>query len=158
MLQPQQGLSPNNNADSTTSDLARFLAKSQLVSGGLSKFDDKPESYLRWKATFQSTIRDLGLTASEEMNLVIRWLGPESSEHAKRLKAVNIKHPPAGLNMIWVRLEECYGSGEAIENSQNFPKLSSKEPHKLRDLSDLLCELQAAKLDGYLTWVKLPEE
>lgn len=31
-------------------------------------------------------------------------------------------------------------------------KLSpSKEPHKLRELSDLLCELEAAKLDGYLT-------
>ena len=152
---PQEGVTPQNIAGSTTSDLARFLAKSQLVTGGLSNFDDKPESYLSWKATFQSTIRDLGLTASEEMNLLIKWLGPESSEHAKRLKSVNIKHPPVGLNMIWSRLEECYGSPEAIENSlfariESFPKLSSKEPHKLRDLSDLLCELQAAKLDGYL--------
>nr|XP_054604550.1 uncharacterized protein LOC129165413 [Nothobranchius furzeri] len=151
---PQQGLFPKYNADST-SDLARFLAKSQLVTGGLEKFDDKPESYLSWKTTFQSTITELGLTASGEMNLLIKWLGPESSEHAKRLKAVNIKYPLVGLNMIWSRLEECYGSPEAIENSlftriQNFPKLSSKEPHKLRDLSDLLCELQAAKLDGYL--------
>ncbi|XP_055017007.1 uncharacterized protein LOC129411103 [Boleophthalmus pectinirostris] len=153
--QPMQFSSPNN-ADNTTSDLARFLAKSQLVTGGLTKFDDKPDSYLSWKATFQSTIRDLGLTASEELNLLIKWLGPESSEHAKRIKAVNIKFPDAGLNMIWVRLEECYGLPEAIENSlftrlQNFPKLSSKEPQKLRDLSDLLCELEAAKLDGYLT-------
>ncbi|KAL4000683.1 acetylcholinesterase [Sarotherodon galilaeus] len=127
-LQLQHRLSSNNNAD----PIAR-----------LSKFDDKPENYLSWKATFQSTVRDLGLKATEEINLLIKWLGPESSEHAKRLKAVNIKHPPAGLNMIWLRLEECYGSPEAIENSL-------KEPHKLRDLSDLLCELQAAKLDGYL--------
>ncbi|XP_057210619.1 uncharacterized protein LOC130566840 [Triplophysa rosa] len=154
LLQPQRRTS-SNNVDSTISDLARFLAKSQLVTGGLTKFDNKPESYLSWKATFQTTTRDLGITASEEMNLLVKWLGPESSEHAKRLKAVNIKHPPAGLDMIWKRLEECYGSPEAIENSlfsrvQTFPKLSSKEPHKLRDLSDLLCELHAAKLDGYL--------
>lgn len=63
MLQLQQGSTPNNNADSTTSYLARFLAKSQLVTGRLDKFDDKPESYLSWKATFQSTITDLGLTS-----------------------------------------------------------------------------------------------
>lgn len=140
-LQLQHGLSSNNNADTIASDLARFLAKTQLITGGLSKFDDKPENYLSWKATFQSTVRDLGLTATEEINLLIKWLGPESSEHAKRLKAVNMKHPPAGLNMIWLRLEECYGSPEATENSlfariRDFPKLSSKEPHKLRDLSD----------------------
>lgn len=42
VLQPQQKTS-SNNADSTISDLARFLAKSQLVTGGLTKFDDKPE-------------------------------------------------------------------------------------------------------------------
>lgn len=155
MLQPKQ-FSGQNGGNDTTSDLARFLAKSQLVTGGLTTFDDKPESYLSWKATFQSVISELGLTASEELNLLLKWLGPESSEHAKRLKAVHINYPVAGLDMVWSRLEECYGSPEAIENSlftrlQNFPKLSSKEPQKLRDLSDLLCEVEAAKLDGYLT-------
>lgn len=118
--------------------------------------------YLSWKTTFQSAIRDLGLTASEEMNLLIKWLDPESSEHAKRLIAVNIKHPPAGLKMIWLRLEERYGLPDAMENSffariQNFPRISSsKEPRKLCDLSDLLCELQAAQLNGYFVQVKLP--
>ncbi|KAK2844932.1 hypothetical protein Q5P01_011591 [Channa striata] len=140
--QPQQKFILSNGAtDNTTGNLARFLAKSQLLTGGLTRFDDKPENYLSWKVTFQSTIADLGLTANEEINLLIKWLGPESSEQARRLKAVNIRHPSAGLYMIWTRLEECY---------ESFPKLSSKDPHKLRELSDLLCELEAAKLDGYL--------
>lgn len=57
--------------------------------------------------------------------------------------------------MIWTRLKECYGSSEVIEGAlfsriENFPKLSSKEPLKLCELSDLLCELEAAKQDGYL--------
>lgn len=104
------------------------------MTGGLTKSDVKPESYLSWKATFQNTIPDLGLTASEEINPLIRWLGPESSEHAKMAKVVNIYHPSAGRGMIWTRLEECYGSPEAIERSmfsriENFPKLFSKEPH-----------------------------
>lgn len=33
---------------------------------------------------------------------------------------------------------------------ENFPRLSSKEPRKLRELSDLLCELEAAKHEGFL--------
>lgn len=153
MQQPQQRFKSIYTAnDDATRDLARFLAKNKLVAGGLTKFDDKPESYLSWKATFKSTIKDLSLSATEEINLLIKWLGPEQ---ARRVKAVNIYHQSAGLDMIWVRLEECYGSPEAIERSlfsriENFPKLSSKEPHKLRELSDLLCELKAAKIDGYL--------
>lgn len=50
------------------------------MTGGLTKFDDRSENYLSWKATFQSTILDLSLTASEEINLLIKWLGPESLE------------------------------------------------------------------------------
>lgn len=57
--------------------------------------------------------------------------------------------------MIWSRLEESYGSPEAIESAlfskiENFPRISNKENHKLRELGDLLFELQAAKEDGYL--------
>lgn len=57
--------------------------------------------------------------------------------------------------MNWARLEECYGSPEVIENSlfrrlESFPKLTNKDYVKLRELSDLLMELQSAKADGDL--------
>lgn len=56
--------------------------------------------------------------------------------------------------MIWTRLEECYGSPEAIERSLfsriENPKLSHKEPYELCEVSDLLWELEAVKLAGYL--------
>lgn len=125
------------------------------MTGGLTKFDDQRETYLSWKTTFQSSIADLGVTDTEEINLLIKWLGPESSEHAKRMKALNTHHPSAGLNMIWLRLDESYGLSEAIVRAlfsriEHYPKLSNKKPCKLRELSDLLCELEAAKLNGYL--------
>lgn len=57
--------------------------------------------------------------------------------------------------MVWQRLEECYGSPEAIENAllgkvDDFPKISNRENQKLRELGDILTELEAAKLDGFL--------
>ncbi|XP_034075900.1 uncharacterized protein LOC117548634 [Gymnodraco acuticeps] len=139
----------------TNHDLAKCLARNQLLTTGLSTFDDKPENYWAWKSSFKSAIAGLDLTAGEELDLLSRWLGRESSEHVRRLKAANIRCPPAGLSMAWERLEETYGSPEAIERAlfsklERFPKLTNKEPQKLRELGDLLLEVKAAKLDGYL--------
>lgn len=79
----------------------------------------------------------------------------DSAEQARRIKSVNVRNLPAGLDLIWERLEETYGSPEAIENAlftkiEDFPKMAAKDSQKLRGLGDLLTELEAAKLDGYL--------
>ncbi|XP_077354332.1 uncharacterized protein LOC144002733 [Festucalex cinctus] len=154
--QPQQRLNSHRYVvDSSPSDLARLLAKIQLMTGALSKFDDKPESYPSWKVAFRSIITDVGLTLNEELNLLIKWLGPESSQHATRVKAVHISCPSVALEIIWTRLDEVYGSPEAIENSlfskiDKFPKVSRKDPRRLQELSDIISELEAAKENGHL--------
>lgn len=119
------------------------------MTGGLNRFDDRPENYPSWKSTFLSTIGGLGLTTNEEVDLLIKWLGPESSEQARRIKAVNVHCPAAGLDMIWSRLEECYGEPEAIERAL-FSKLSGRDHGRLRELGDILLELESAKDNGYL--------
>lgn len=140
---------------SPTADLAKFIARNQLVSTGLTKFDDKAENYWAWKASFYNAIDNIGLTVAEEIDLLIKWLGKDSSEQARRLRAAYIRDPEGGLNAIWQRIEECYGTPEAIEGAlfarlESFPKISNREPAKLRDLADLLQELYAAKQDGFL--------
>lgn len=97
----------------------------------------------------------MDLTAAEELDLLVKWLGRESSEHARRIKSVHIRHPEAGLEMAWERLEECYGTPEAIERAlfarlENFPKIANRDSQKLRDLADLLLEIEAAKEDRFL--------
>ena len=47
----------------TTSNLAKYLARSQLVTTELTTFDDKPENYWAWKASFHNTTSELGLSA-----------------------------------------------------------------------------------------------
>lgn len=95
------------------------------------------------------------MTAREELDLLCKWLGPKSSEHAKSIRAVHIHDAAAGVRMVWERLEDCYGSPEAIENAllkklEDFPKIANRENHRLRELGDILLELEAAKVDGFL--------
>lgn len=57
--------------------------------------------------------------------------------------------------MAWSRLQEYYGSAEMIEKAlldrvERFPKISNKDPQKLRELGDLLQELVSAQREGNL--------
>ncbi|XP_074469284.1 uncharacterized protein LOC141754250 [Sebastes fasciatus] len=144
-----------NQANTTTADLARLLAKNQLVSSGLTKFDDLPEHYQAWRETFINTIEYLELSASEEMDLLIKWLGKSTSEQALRIRSVNVRQPSLGLKTIWERLNKTYGSPEVIERAlfskiENFPKIQNRDNQTLQELADLLIELDVAKNDGYL--------
>ncbi len=146
---------PQHSETSDMMDLVKFLARRELVSSGLTRFDDRPESYRAWRSSFINTIKDLGLTASEELDLLSKWLGKESSEYVRRLRAVHIGNPDTALKMVWNRLDECYSSPEVIESAlfkklDSFPRISGKDNLKLRELGDLLMELLSAKEDGYL--------
>ncbi|XP_038139099.1 uncharacterized protein LOC119782277 [Cyprinodon tularosa] len=136
-------------------DLAKYLMRREFVSSGLLKFDDRPEHYWSWKASFRGATQDLNLSPREELDLMVKWLGLDSSQQAMRIRSVHVLNPAAGLNMVWQRLEECYGMPEVIENAlfkklESFPKLTNKDNDKLRELGDILLELECAKVEGYL--------
>ncbi|XP_014829410.1 PREDICTED: uncharacterized protein LOC106907997 [Poecilia mexicana] len=146
---------PAHSTGSQMTDFVRFLARRELVTTGLLQFNDRPENYRAWRRSFQNAIRDLNLTCDEEMDLLVKWLGSESTEHAKRIRSIHINQPAKGLNMIWNRLDASYGASEAIEKAlferlDRFPKIGNKDHTKLQDLSDLLMELDAAKAEGDL--------
>lgn len=109
---------PDRYSPSTpqTPDLAQYLMRREMVSSGLLAFDDCPENYWAWKASFLAATRDLNLSEQEELNLLVKWLGPELSAQAKRIRSVHVNNPQAGVLMVWERLEEIYGSPEVIEN------------------------------------------
>lgn len=136
-------------------DLAKYLVRREMVSSGLLKFDDCPENYWAWKMSFQDVTKELDLTAREELDLLIKWLGPASSVQAMRIRSAHVHNPTAGVNMIWQRLEDSYGSPEIIEHAllqklENFPKISNKDGQRLRELGDILREVESAKASGHL--------
>ncbi|XP_057695101.1 thymocyte nuclear protein 1 isoform X1 [Corythoichthys intestinalis] len=136
-------------------DITCYLRRREMLSTGLLQFDDLPENYWAWKASFQNAIKDLRLTAQEEIDLMIKWLGNESRQQAKRIRSVHVFNPTAALHLLWERLEECYGSPEVMENAllkkiEQFPKLNNRDNTKLRELGDILQEIECAKDGGYL--------
>ncbi|XP_044141603.1 uncharacterized protein LOC122931595, partial [Bufo gargarizans] len=148
---PQVTLTPRSERPDMN-DFARYMVRFELINTSLSRFDDCPESYRAWKSTFKATIADFNLTAKEELDLLIKWLGPKSACRVKRLKTVHVDHLDTGLVAAWARLEQAFGSSEAIESAlfkrlQNFPKIENKDYCKLQDLSDLLMELELANTD-----------
>ncbi|KAM9296661.1 LOW QUALITY PROTEIN: uncharacterized protein PAF06_017581 [Gastrophryne carolinensis] len=139
---------------SDMAEFARFMVSRELINTSLSKCDDCAESYRAWKATFKAAIAILNLTA--ELDLMIKWLGPGSTNHIKSLRTVYVGQAEAGLAAAWQRLERTFGSAKAIEKAlfkrlENIPKINLKEVHKLQDLCDLLMEVELAKRDPRLS-------
>ncbi|XP_023930308.1 uncharacterized protein LOC106157407 [Lingula anatina] len=132
--------------------IMNYLLKKELLLTRLTTFQETPETYASWKESFVSMKKDLALSASEEVDLLIRWLGPTSRKHAISIKTANPSQPQKAVKEIWERLEERYGSPELIESVLRkkidmFPKLTSKDTLKLYELLDLLSEIQAFKED-----------
>lgn len=83
----------------TSGDLIKYLARNQLVTSGLTTYDDQPMNYWAWKVSFQNAIANLELSATEELGLLLKHLGKESAEQVKRIISVNIRDPAKGLCM-----------------------------------------------------------
>lgn len=93
------------------------LARCDFVSSGLYQFDNKPGNYRAWYSSFNSAVSEVRLKATQELNLMTKWLGKESSEQFKRLRSVHVGDPQIALNKAWGRLCEFYAAPEIIERS-----------------------------------------
>ena len=127
--------------------------KKDLLLSRLTPYNDKAEMYAVWKASFKNIIGELSVSALEELELMGKWLGPESTKHANSIRSANINNPAKGLQRLWDRLDERYGSPEAVEASlmaklNSFPKLTQKDNKRLYELSDILCEIESVKEDS----------
>ncbi|KAK3524723.1 hypothetical protein QTP86_001368 [Hemibagrus guttatus] len=84
---------------------------------------------------------------------IVHMLKPETPQRQGSLYRLGC-NPDTGLRKAWERLEDCFGSPEIIEKSlfdriDSFPKISNKDAKKLRELRDLLQEVESAKRKGY---------
>lgn len=143
---------PFNHTLDPPQDLLLYMARREMLSSSLTRFSDQPKDYRAWKSSFLNTISGLRLSPREEMDMLVKWLGRHSSDQANRLRTAYFNRPEKGLYEIWRRLDKCYGAVEVIEDSifqrlEAFPKIT-RDFTKLRDLSDLLAEVQALKDDG----------
>ncbi|CAG2195834.1 unnamed protein product [Mytilus edulis] len=163
-IQPSLSQYPvQQNANSTNSllhdamtDITRFMYRKDFLLSRFTNFDDKPEAYESWRASFQSVTRELGVTPFEEMDLLVKWLGTESSKFAKIIRAANAHDPPRGLQRIYDRLQERYGRPEMVESALKrklnaFQTITNKDCVKLYDLLDILTEIESSMLNPKYT-------
>ncbi|XP_062607667.1 uncharacterized protein LOC134269481 [Saccostrea cucullata] len=155
-IQPQQFSSvPSTVIPTTTSATGNFMnsymMKKDLISQRLRKYDDDPSSYNLWKGSFKSIVSEATLSPLEEIDLLLRWLGPDSTVQATRIRRANPCDTGAALNRIWQRLDERYGSPELIDSKlqselKKFPVLQiPKDKTLLYNLVDLLGEIECNK-------------
>ena len=149
---PTAFVSKQDTSSNLVSDFGKFLLKKDLLLSRLSVFTEKPENYMVWKNSFKSIMAELCATAFEELDLLVKWLGSESSNQIMNIRASHANNPNLGLKMAWERLDNKFGSPEMVDESlkkklHNFPKLSNKDSKKLYDLADLVSEIEALKQD-----------
>ena len=108
-------VNPQQPSNSLANDLTKFLLKKDLLMTRLSFFTDHPESYAVWKNSFQGIVEELGCTPLEELDLLVKWLGPESKKYAMSIRTSNASCPHRGLQRLWERLDERYGCPEMVE-------------------------------------------
>ena len=139
-------------ANVVVDEINKYLLRKELLLTRLIQFDDTPETYMSWKSSFRQVCQELNISASEEIDLMIKWLGKESRKHALSLKNVYRNNPAIGLESLWTRLDERYGSSGLVYKSimnklEKFPKLTYSETIKWYELLDTLSEIQALKTD-----------
>lgn len=91
---------PVRGSHPDTSDLTKYLKWKEMISSGILRFDDWPENYWVWKASFLSAIQDFEVMAEEELDLLSKWLGPQSAAQAKRFRAAYVNNNTPGLQMV----------------------------------------------------------
>lgn len=134
---------------SSETELFKFLIQKDLLISRLTNFNDRIEMYIVWKIGFQNVMKDLNINSEQEVDPLIKWLGPLSRTYAIRIRAANIDNSEQALKNIWSRLGERYGAPELVESTlkrrlMTFQKIK-KDHKKLYDLSDLLSEIVATK-------------
>ncbi|XP_062612368.1 uncharacterized protein LOC134274127 [Saccostrea cucullata] len=131
-------------------DMTKFLLKKDLILSRITKYDDNPSLFLTWKLTFRNIMEDLSVTPSEELDMLVRYLGNESSRQAATIRKCNANDPETALRLVWERLEERYGAPELIESSlrrqiSSFPKIGNQDMKRLYNLLDLVEEIASVK-------------
>ena len=139
------------------------MARRELISKNIEEFDNSPINYNTWKAAFKNMVREVKISPSKELALMIEYTTGESKRLIQRLRNAYIVNPTEGVKESWKKLGERFGSTAVITQVHlskltMFPSLSAKDNKGLLELGDLLFELQCAKEDGALSGLKILDE
>ena len=73
------------------------MARREPIANKIQRFDDNPRNFYGWKEYFKNMIRDIHLTPSEELSLIIEYTSNESKKLAQRNAYINKPTEPYEL-------------------------------------------------------------
>lgn len=102
-LDPSSNLNPSAKPFSPYGfdHLTRYIAKKDLISSRFSTYDDNPTHYSSWKATFQNIVTEVQASPLEHLDLLVRWLGPDSTKQVQSIRSANVQDPEKALKLAW---------------------------------------------------------
>ncbi|XP_038077337.1 uncharacterized protein LOC119745185 [Patiria miniata] len=132
------------------SEVSNMLMKKELVTSGLRMFNDEPGAYKSWKASFKQATAEIKVKPSQEMDLMLKWLGKDSCKLVTPIHSIHVDRPDVGLSRMWNLLDRKYGTPEVVEQDlqqriEGFPKISHRDSAKLLEYSHLLMEIEYVK-------------
>jgi hypothetical protein len=108
---------PNRPSDSSSNSdqnlmksCIEFMARRELIANKIEKFDNSPENFDTWKLSFKNMTRNINITPSEELSLIIEYTTNESKKLVQKLRNAYIENPEKGVAEVWTKLGERYGS------------------------------------------------
>ncbi|XP_052216072.1 uncharacterized protein LOC127834351 isoform X1 [Dreissena polymorpha] len=133
----------------TTANFANYMVKKDLLLSRVTKFNDRPEQFYTWKISFRSICTEIETNDREELDLLLKNLGPESGRQANSIRNANPHDVHGALEKIWERLDLRFGAPEQVADSLRrrvdaFQK-KGNEKEKLYDLADLIEEINSVK-------------
>ncbi|CAB4036673.1 Hypothetical predicted protein [Paramuricea clavata] len=91
-----------------------FMAGRELIDNKIEKFDKNPEYFHTWKLSFKNMTRNINITPSEELSLIIEYTTNESKKLVQKLRNAYIENPEKGVAEVWTKLGERYWSNVVL--------------------------------------------
>ena len=83
----------------------QFMAQRELISNKIEKFNDKPESYLVWKGSFENKIKVVRIFASEKLSLLAEYTTGNAKTLVQKQRNAFITNSEASVEEVWKILD-----------------------------------------------------
>ena len=160
---PKYSPTTTNYDQSVMRSCLEFMARREVITKKVEKFNDNPEDCHTWKTSFKTMLKNITITPQEELSLLTEYTSKESRKLVQQLRNAYIQNPVKGVQEVWIKLGERFGSDVVLTKAYldkigSFPKVGYRENKKLQEFGDLLLSLQCAKDDSQLKGLKILDE
>ena len=131
------------------------MARREVITKKVLKFDDKPENFHTWETSFKTMLKDIAISPEEELSLLSEYTSKESRKLVQKLRNACIQNPAKGLGVeeVLTKLRERFGRDVVLTNAYldkigSFPKVGYKDNKNSSNLGTFYKLCSVPKMTG----------